>query len=83
MDVFEGLCGRSGKLRLSLTSFDTKHNYLANVLDSQGLRGHTRVWTEEELAGSILFLVSRAGCYCNGQVLLFDSGGLSMISSTC
>jgi len=41
-----------------------------------------RFGTEEELAGSILYLVSRAGSYCNGQVLLFDGGRLSMIPST-
>ena len=41
-----------------------------------------RFGTEEEMAGSILYLVSRAGAYCNGQILLCDGGRVAMIQST-
>jgi len=36
-----------------------------------------RTGTEEEMAGSILFLTSKAGGYCNGLVLVVDGGRLS------
>ncbi|KAH8659787.1 short-chain dehydrogenase [Xylariales sp. PMI_506] len=41
-----------------------------------------RFGTEEELGGSILYLASRAGSYCNGFVLSNDGGRLSVIPST-
>ncbi len=37
---------------------------------------------EEDMAGVILFLASRAGAYCNGNVLLTDGGRLSVMPST-
>ena len=33
---------------------------------------------EQDLSGAILFLASRAGAYCNGNVLVIDGGRLSV-----
>ena len=41
-----------------------------------------RFGTEEEMAGTILYLASKAGGYCNGNVLLVDGGTLSVVPST-
>ncbi|GAP93166.1 putative short chain dehydrogenase reductase family protein [Rosellinia necatrix] len=42
-----------------------------------------RRWgTEEELAGTILYLASRAGAYCNGTIFTFDGGRLAVMPST-
>lgn len=41
-----------------------------------------RFGTEEDMAGAVLFLCSRAGGYLNGSVLLTDGGGLSVLPST-
>ncbi|KAA8565610.1 hypothetical protein MFRU_006g01900 [Monilinia fructicola] len=41
-----------------------------------------RVGTEEDMAGCILFLASRAGAYCTGTVIVIDGGRLSIMPST-
>ncbi|TVY93421.1 Short-chain dehydrogenase/reductase [Lachnellula willkommii] len=41
-----------------------------------------RVGTEEDMAGAILFLTSKAGAYCTGNVLLLDGGRLSVLPAT-
>jgi hypothetical protein len=41
-----------------------------------------RVGAEEEMAGTILYLASKAGGYCNGSVVLVDGGVLSIHPST-
>merc|ERR1711939_869819 len=41
-----------------------------------------RVGTEEDMAGVILFLTSRAGAYLTGTVLLVDGGRLSLMLAT-
>lgn len=33
-----------------------------------------RMGAEEEMAGTILYLASKAGAYCNGNVCLIDGG---------
>ena len=35
-----------------------------------------RMGNEEELAGTILYLASKAGGYCNGAVMVIDGGVL-------
>ncbi|KAI9764253.1 MAG: hypothetical protein M1835_007608 [Candelina submexicana] len=35
-----------------------------------------RLGTEEDMAGTILYLTSKAGAYCNGNVLITDGGRL-------
>lgn len=41
-----------------------------------------RVGTEEDMAGCILFLASRAGAYVTGNVMIIDGGRLSMVPAT-
>jgi len=41
-----------------------------------------RVGTDEDMAGAILFLASRAGAYVTGNVLVTDGGRLSNLPST-
>lgn len=41
-----------------------------------------RVGTEEDMAGCILFLTSRAGAYCTHVVIVVDGGRLSIMPST-
>jgi NAD(P)-dependent dehydrogenase (short-subunit alcohol dehydrogenase family) len=41
-----------------------------------------RLGTEEDMAGCILFLASRAGAYVTGNVLICDGGRLSVMPGT-
>jgi NAD(P)-dependent dehydrogenase (short-subunit alcohol dehydrogenase family) len=41
-----------------------------------------RMGDEQEMAGSLLYLASRAGGYCNGAVILVDGGRLGSFPST-
>lgn len=41
-----------------------------------------RIGAEEEMAGTILYLASRGGGYCNGSVCVVDGGVLSINPST-
>ncbi|KAG8530449.1 uncharacterized protein KY384_004951 [Bacidia gigantensis] len=40
-----------------------------------------RVGTDEDMAGAILYLTSRAGAYCNGNVVVTDGGRLAQVPS--
>jgi len=41
-----------------------------------------RIGDEDDIAGAILFLASRAGAYCNGNVLVTDGGRLTVNPAT-
>ncbi|KAI2643220.1 short chain dehydrogenase [Xylaria nigripes] len=42
-----------------------------------------RRWgTEDDMSAATLYLASKAGAYCNGALLMFDGGRLSVIPST-
>ena len=41
-----------------------------------------RAGTPEDMAGCILYLTSRAGAYCTGNVVVTDGGRLSIMPST-
>lgn len=41
-----------------------------------------RAGDAEDLAGTVLFLVSRAGAYLNGNVLVTDGGRLGVVPAT-
>ncbi|KAI0490444.1 short chain dehydrogenase [Xylaria cf. heliscus] len=51
-------------------------------LDHPSFMPARRFGTEDELAGTILYLASKAGAYCNGTIFNFDGGRLSVIPST-
>ena len=54
----------------------------SETLDHPSFMPARRFGTDEEMGGSILYLASRAGAYCNGLVLLNDGGRVSVIPST-
>lgn len=41
-----------------------------------------RAGDTEDLAGAVLFLVSRAGAYINGNVLITDGGRLGVVPAS-
>lgn len=41
-----------------------------------------RFGTEEEMAGTILYLASKAGAYCSGSVIIVDGGRLAVHPAT-
>lgn len=38
-----------------------------------------RVGTEEDMAGTTLYLTSKAGAFCNGSIVLIDGGRISIV----
>ncbi|KAK3367874.1 hypothetical protein B0H63DRAFT_515612 [Podospora didyma] len=41
-----------------------------------------RFGTEEEMAGTLLYLASRAGAYCNGSAIVMDGGRLAVMPAS-
>ena len=41
-----------------------------------------RAGTAEDMGGTILYLTSRAGAYCNGNVVVVDGGRLGVMPAT-
>lgn len=41
-----------------------------------------RLGDEQDMAGTFLYLASRAGAYCNGTIILLDGGRLGTFPST-
>lgn len=41
-----------------------------------------RTGDEKDMAGTLLWMVSRAGAYCNGNVVVIDGGRLGVMPST-
>jgi len=41
-----------------------------------------RMGDDQDIAGAMLYLASRAGAYCNGAVLILDGGRLGNFPST-
>jgi NAD(P)-dependent dehydrogenase (short-subunit alcohol dehydrogenase family) len=74
--------------RLSLTPISTVFpSDLAAGIIGDGVFPKSKIpaersGTEEDMAGCILFLTSRAGAYCSGNVLVVDGGRLSLMPST-
>jgi NAD(P)-dependent dehydrogenase (short-subunit alcohol dehydrogenase family) len=41
-----------------------------------------RMGSEEDMAGAVLYLTSKAGGYCNGLVIITDGGRLGAVPNT-
>lgn len=41
-----------------------------------------RMGDQQDLGGTMLYLASRAGAYCNGAVIVIDGGRLGMFPTT-
>lgn len=57
--------------------FDATNGEIPRELVPQGRFGN-----EAEIAGTILYLASKAGGYCNGSVMLVDGGVMSVQPSS-
>ncbi|KAK7991885.1 hypothetical protein PG996_013102 [Apiospora saccharicola] len=85
------------QLSVSLPTFDIRANVIcpglypsemsAPIIEKQG--GFTkdaipleRAGDEQDMAGAILYLASRAGAYCNGTIIVSDGGRLTTFPST-
>ncbi|KAK3897657.1 hypothetical protein C8A05DRAFT_19614 [Staphylotrichum tortipilum] len=52
------------------------------AFDDPRFQPSRRFGGDEEMAGSLLYLASRSGAYCNGSVLMADGGRLSVMVSS-
>ncbi|KAK8014597.1 hypothetical protein PG990_007893 [Apiospora arundinis] len=85
------------QLSVSLPTFDIRANVIcpglypsemsAPIIERQGGFGKDaipleRAGDEQDMAGAILYLASRAGAYCNGTIIVSDGGRLTTFPST-
>jgi len=59
----------------------SKRNPETETSDNKMFIPARRYGAEEEMAGALLYLASRAGGYCNGSVIVNDGGRLSVMPS--
>ncbi|RYP72667.1 hypothetical protein DL769_004409 [Monosporascus sp. CRB-8-3] len=62
------------QLSIALPQWDIRANAICPGLERTG--------DEQDMAGAILYLASRAGAYCNGTVIFSDGGRLGTFPST-
>ncbi|RYP08782.1 hypothetical protein DL764_001693 [Monosporascus ibericus] len=62
------------QLSIALPQWDIRANVICPGLERPG--------DEQDMAGAILYLASRAGAYCNGAVIVSDGGRLGTFPST-
>lgn len=41
-----------------------------------------RTGDDQDMAGTVLYMVSRAGAYCNGNIVVVDGGRLGTMPTT-
>ncbi|KAH7410833.1 hypothetical protein BKA64DRAFT_365165 [Cadophora sp. MPI-SDFR-AT-0126] len=73
---------RSNTLAPGLFPSELAAGIIGDGIFSRSVIPLERVGTEEDMAGVILFLTSRAGAYLTGTVLLVDGGRLSLMPAT-
>lgn len=80
------------KAKLRLTVVPVYHSEMADPI-IESIKASTddgslpivpegRAGTPEDMAGVIIFLASRAGSFCNGNVVITDGGTLSLEPAT-
>lgn len=57
-------------------------NVETETIDDLGYIPARRTGGDEEMAGNILYMASRAGAYCNGYVHVADGGRFSIMGAT-
>lgn len=57
-------------------------NPAKETLDDKKFIPARRFGGEDEMGGTVLYLASRAGSFCNGLILLNDGGRLAVTNST-
>lgn len=73
---------RSNVLAPGLFPSDLAAGIIGDGVFSRSVIPLERVGSEEDMAGFILFIASRAGAYCDGTVIVLDGGRLSLMPAT-
>jgi NAD(P)-dependent dehydrogenase (short-subunit alcohol dehydrogenase family) len=64
------------------TSAEHDHAFAGAKVMPKDRSPSERTGSEEDFAGTILFMASKAGAYLNGETLLTDGGRLAQVPST-